>query len=422
MAVSLALDITMILPLGAGFILFTWAAMKKGFSLKQILGFAAGSLKESFIVIRIMLLIGCLTGIWRLSGTVAYFVTFGLSVIPPSLFLPAVFLLAAAMSFALGTSFGVTATAGVILISIARAGGVNPVIAAGAVLSGVYVGDRGSPAASSGNLVAVLTKTDMRENVRAMLKCSVVPFLICLAAYLLLSVKTSIQAIDASVTDSLSAEFTLSWYCIIPAVIMIALPFCSVSISLSMCISLVSAAAVGMLVQHRSLWECVRAMLLGFSPNSPELESMLAGGGIVSMLEVCGILLISCSFGDIFRETGLISGLNRRIRALSDKIGRFPAMIILSVIVSAVFCNQTVGAIMQNTLSGELYGDSREERFRKMLDMENSVITIAGTVPWCIACSVPLTMLGADARSVLFGFYLWLIPLWWLITGRKRKT
>lgn len=105
--------------------LFTALAAKNGFALKTVLKMAVGSLKESFIVVGILLLIGCLTGLWRSSGTVAYFVTLGVSVMPPSFFLLAAFLLSAAMSFAIGTSFGVTATAGVIIMSIAHAGGIS---------------------------------------------------------------------------------------------------------------------------------------------------------------------------------------------------------------------------------------------------------------------------------------------------------
>ena len=125
-AVSLILDISMLAPLLVGFVLFTALAAKNGFALKTVLKMAVGSLKESFIVVGILLLIGCLTGLWRSSGTVAYFVTLGVSVMPPSFFLLAAFLLSAAMSFAIGTSFGVTATAGVIIMSIAHAGGIYP--------------------------------------------------------------------------------------------------------------------------------------------------------------------------------------------------------------------------------------------------------------------------------------------------------
>lgn len=415
MAFSLIADITMIIPLCVGFVLFTLLAVRRGFSLRAVMGFAAESLKESFIVIRILLLIGCLTGMWRLSGTVAYFVTGGVSVIPPKFFLLAAFLLAAAMSFALGTSFGVTATAGVILMSIAKAGGVDPVLTAGAILSGVYVGDRGSPAASSGNLVAVLTHTDMRKNVREMLKCAVVPFLISAILYALLSAKAPMREINGEILDMLRSEFALNWTCIIPAVLMILLPFCGLSIRLSMAVSLLASALVALIVQQCSAADCLKAMLLGYGTENPELSQMLSGGGIVSMLEVCGILVVSCSYGKIFEGTEILSPVNRKLVSLSEKLGRFPVMLLLGTGAAAVFCNQTIGAIMQSNLSAELYGDSEEEKNSKMLDMENSVIMIAGIVPWCIASSVPLSMLGADASAIPFGFYLWLIPIWWLI-------
>lgn len=421
MAVCLVLDVTMVLPLSIGFVLFTWTAVRKGFALKQVLNFAKESVGESLIVVRILMLIGCLTGLWRISGTVAYFVTLGISVIPPAVFLLAAFLLAAIMSFALGTSFGVTATAGVILISIARAGGINPILAAGAIFSGVYVGDRGSPAASSGNLVAVLTHTDMRRNVREMLKTSVLPFLLCCVLYLGLSAFAPMQHMDTRITDSLGAEFTLSVWCLVPAVLMIVLPFCGVQIKYSMLLSLAASFGVTLLVQERSLMDCLRTLVLGFTPTNPDLDTMLSGGGIVSMLEVCIILLISGTYGGIFRGTELLSGVTGRLQKAADKIGRYPLMLGMSFLICGLFCNQTIGIIMQNQLSDGLYGDSPEECSRKMLDIENSVVLTAGIVPWCIASSVPLAMLGVDARAVPVGFYLWLVPLFYLLSGRGRK-
>ena len=421
MTACLILNITMILPLALGFVLFSGAVLRRGFSAKEILSFALESLKDSFIVIGILLLIGCLTGMWRLSGTVAYFVTAGVSVIPPRLFLLAAFLLASAMSYALGTSFGVTATAGVILMSIARAGGVDPVLAAGAILSGVYVGDRGSPAASSGNLVAVLTHTDMRKNVREMLRCSVVPFLICCAAYGFLSARSPMQSVSSGILEMLGSEFTLHWLCIVPAVLMIVLPFCGLSIKLSMAVSLVSSALAALFIQHAGVGECLRAMLLGYETQRAELADVLSGGGVFSMLEVSVILIISCSYGSIFQRTGLLDGVNRFVGAAAERLGRFAVMLLLSVSISGIFCNQTIGVIMQSNLASGLYGDSDSEKTAKMLDIENSVILVSGLVPWCIACSVPRAMLGVGAGAVPYAFYLWLVPLWWLIRSGKRE-
>ncbi len=418
MGISLAAGVTMLLPLGAGFILFTLAALHKGHSLKKVLRLALESLKESFIVVGILLIIGCLTGMWRQCGTVSYLMTAGISLIPQRFFILACFLLSSFMSFALGTSFGVTATAGVILMSIARAGGVNPYLAAGAVLSGVYVGDRGSPAASSANLVAVLTHTDMRKNVREMLKCALVPFAVCTAAYTLISFTAPMQEVSSGILEELKSEFGAHWSMLIPAVLMILLPFFGLKIRLSMAVSLLAAFITALLCGNGTAADCIRSMFSGYQAKDPALSGMISGGGIVSMLEVCGILIISCSYGTIFQGTGLLKEINGKLRTLSGKAGRFPVMILLSLAACAVFCNQTIGAIIVSNLSAELYTD--EEKTRKMLDMENSVIVIAGLVPWCIACSVPRSMLGVGAGCIPFCFYLFLIPLWWLIAGKNR--
>lgn len=421
MAASLAVGLSMVLPLALGFLLFAGVALRRGFSPRQIFDFAKGSFKDSLIVVRILLLIGCLTGSWRISGTVAYFVSLGVQIIPPSVFLLAAFLLSSLMSFALGTSFGVTATAGVILITIARAGGINATLVAGAILSGVYVGDRGSPASSSANLVAVLTHTDMGQNVRRMLRSSAAPFLVCCILYIGMSFFVPMASIDTAILGQLAQEFRLHWACLIPALLMIVLPFCGVRIPLAMSVSLGASLLVTVLVQHRSLTDFLRAMVLGFVPSDAALNGMLSGGGLLSMVEISFILMISGTYGGIFRGTDMLAGLNQRLQRLAERVGRFPVMLGMSALVAGLFCNQTISIIMQNQLSDGLYRGGESEQVQKMLDMENTVVLVAGLVPWCIACSVPLAMLGVDVRAVPFGFYLWLVPLFHLLPAAKGK-
>lgn len=422
MGVSLALGVTMIVPLFVGLVLFFLLAGRRGFSFGEVLRFAWSSLKEGLIVIVIMLIIGSLTGMWRLSGTVAWFVHAGVRLVPPNLFLLAAFLLSAVMSFALGTSFGVSATAGVILITIARAGGVNPLLAGGAILSGVYVGDRGSPAASSANLVAVLTHTDMRYNVRAMLKTSLVPFFITAAVFGILSPLYPMAGGGSSMQELLAREFSLHWSCLIPAVLMVVLPFAGLDVKLSMLTSLVSAAVVAAAVQGATFPELLKAAVLGYTAKDPALTESLSGGGIVSMLEVTVILIISCSYGGIFQKTGMLSGITDRLQGLAERKGRFPVMLLLGIVCSALFCNQTIACIMQDQLAASMYGGSEEECRAKMMDMENSVILVAGLVPWCIACSVPRAMLDVGPAVIPLNTYLWLVPLWWLLRSKKRSN
>lgn len=422
MTAALILGISLIFPLLAGFFLFSGKALSMGYSIKNIGKMIAPGIKDALIVAKILVLVGCLTGLWRSCGTIACFIVTGIGIIPPKLFVVCAFLLSSIMSYALGTSFGVTATCGTILIAIAKAGGADTVLTCGAILSGVYVGDRGSPASSAANLVAVLTGTDISDNVRKMLRSTLVPFCICVLVYGALSVHAPLGKEDVSLLTGIEEGFDTGWICLLPAALMIILPLCRVRITVSMLITIVVSVLIDVFYQHTPIADSMLAMLRGYIPENAALSETLSGGGIVSMLEVDVILLISGGFGGIFRETGMLVPLTGKISQISEKRGRFPVIAILSVICCAIFCNQVISTMMLSQISADLYGDSEEEKDAKMLDIESSVIVIAGLVPWCIACSVPLAMLGADIRSLPFAFFLWLVPIWRLIQyGRTEK-
>ena len=89
-------------------------------------------------------------------------------------------------------------------------------------------------------------------------------------------------------------------------------------------------------------------------------------------------------------------------------------MIAVSVICAAVLCNQAVTSMMGEQLLGRVY-TSREEL---AMDIENSGIMLAGLIPWSIACSIPLAMLGAHARALPYAALLWLTPVCYWLTKR----
>ena len=137
MLASIPAGISMLAPLGVGLIAFSIVAMRRGHALPAVIRIAAQGAWASRVVIVTMLLIGCLTSLWRQCGTIAYFTAYGIRLMPPRVFVLAAFLLTSIVSYALGTSFGVVSTIGVILMTIARASGVSPVFAGGAILSGL---------------------------------------------------------------------------------------------------------------------------------------------------------------------------------------------------------------------------------------------------------------------------------------------
>lgn len=139
-------------------------------------------------VIDIYLLIGAITALWRSAGTIGFFIYHGLQIITPQMFLLVAFLLTSFISYALGTSFGVVGTVGVILMALARSGGVDAAVTAGTIIAGAYFGDRCSPASSSAALVAAATGTALERNLRRMHRTGWLPYAVSLAVYAALSV------------------------------------------------------------------------------------------------------------------------------------------------------------------------------------------------------------------------------------------
>lgn len=411
----------MILFVSALLVVLVVLALRKGYRLPEIAKMGIKSIRPAFVVIGVMFLIGCLTALWRGNGAIAFFITYGVRALPPSLFVLSAFLLSSVMSYAIGTSFGVVATAGVILISIAKAGGVDLVPVAGAIMSGIYVGDRGSPAASSAALVSAVTGTDLTVNIRKMLGTSAVPFLLSAAAYTVMSFFCPMEKAETGIIDKLSGAFELSPFCLLPAVIIVILPLLRVPINVVMLIDVAVSFAVAMAVQGQGFAEVLHTMIFGYSNADPDLEALLSGGGALSMTSIIAILLISGTYSGIIRETGILGKVDSFILGLEKKLGRFPVMALLGIGTASVFCNQTAATIMTNQLGGSMYEDSENGKYEKMLDIEDSVIVISGLVPWCIACSTPLTTMGADIRSLPFAFYLFLIPVCRMVSLAFKK-
>ena len=207
-----------------GLLLFWALGRKQGFTRRQLWDMAWAKCKKSLIVVRIIALIGVITGLWRCGGAIACSIVWGVGLVTPKLFLLLAFLLCAAFSYVLGTSYGVSSTLGVILMALARSGGVDPTITAGVILSGVYFGDRCSPASSAASLVAAVTDTDLYRNVHQMLRTAALPTLLALGAYLLLSFRHPLETVDGAVLGALEERFVLSWWTLLPAAIMFLLP------------------------------------------------------------------------------------------------------------------------------------------------------------------------------------------------------
>jgi NhaC family Na+:H+ antiporter len=396
--------------LSAGALAFFVAALWKGHTLKEILPMMGRGIRDSFIVIRILLLIGAMTGIWRISGTIPYLVYYGIQLIAPQTFILLAFLLSSAVSYLIGTSIGTCGTIGVVLMVLAEAGGVSPLITAGAVISGAYFGDRASPASSCANLVAFLTSTELYDNVKRMLKDTILPMGLVTATYAGLSLLFPLKAASNNMSQSIAQQVTLSPWLLLPVFVILLAPFLKVKIRDAMAVSIGIGFVLAAWIQQQPIALIFKALLTGYTTDIPALK-MFQGGGMWSMKNAILIILISATFSGILKGTDMLSDIWERLEQWAQKMGVFPVMTLTSIPVSAIACNQTLSLILEAQLTKPLYERRKLPNTQMMLDMSNSTVTIAGLIPWNTACAIPLSLLGASYAAIPWAVYLWLLPI-----------
>ena len=338
MILAIIFDYSMVIALLIGLVAFGTVGFRRGFGLKQLFIMGYEGAKKSLIVLEVMCIIGFITAVWRVSGTISIFVYYGIKVISPSFFLIIAFLLSCLLSYAIGTSFGVAGTVGVIFMALARSGGVDTVITAGVLMSGIYFGDRGSPVSSSANMVAGITNTKIYDNVKIMVKTSIVPFCITLAIYWILSVMNPISHVDDALLTSFEEQMNLSLWAFIPAFFMLVLPLFKVNVLIAMGTSIFSGIIVAWLVQGVPMLEVLKVCILGYNAKGDGLGAILNGGGLVSMVEIVAILLISSVYSGIFNGTGMLDTLQKKIENACTVAGRYSIMFAMSVVTASIFC------------------------------------------------------------------------------------
>lgn len=342
-----------------GVFCFSSYALYKGVMPGNVMRMLGEGMYRVFNILVIFIFIGCMTALWRISGTIPFILYYSVGWIQPQFFVLCTFLLCSMMSFLTGTSFGTVSTMGVICMMISNTAGLDPLLTAGAILSGIFFGDRCSPMSSSALLVCSLTKTDIYGNVRNMMRSSVVPFLISCVLYVVLSKNAEGMEPDMTTVALFEEYFSLHWVTVLPALLIFVLAFLHVDVKIAMGISILTAAVIALTIQGSSFTELLTTMWRGarFGEGS-QMAELLNGGGIMSMVKVAAIVMI-----------------------------------------------------LTNQICEGIY-DRNEDL---ALALENTVIVIAALIPWSIAGSVPVMTVGSDSRCLWFAFYLYLLPIWNLL-------
>jgi NhaC family Na+:H+ antiporter len=419
LALGTGLHLPLPVTLMGGFFLFMGYGLRRGFKLRELLRFSLAGIKTVTGVLALLAIVGIMAALWRASGTIPTIVLWGSKLMTPRALVVFSFLLCCLMSMLMGTAFGTAATAGIVCMSLAHAMGANTLLVGGAVLAGSYFGDRNSPMSSSAALVATLTHTNIFDNVHAMLKSGLVPFILSCVIYAALGHAFAPQQMaSASSADVLAQAFYTGALCLIPAAVVVTCTLRKVDVKITMLLGCAAAALLCITQQHIPASALPQIALLGYAAPDTRVAALVDGGGLLSMVNIELVIALSATFAGLFEGTGLLLGMREHVRALSCKTTAFTSIFATSLATSCIACNQTL-AIM---LTDQLCHDLGENNNSYALALEDTVVTCAALMPWSIAATATLSFIQAPTASILAACFLYLLPLCTLARSWMKRA
>lgn len=224
------------------------------------------------------------------------------------------------------------------------------------------------------------------------------------------------DAAVSAATQGLSRFFDVSPVVLLPPAIALTFALFKVDILIVIAAGIASVVPLCLCVQDMGALEVLRTALAGYMAPDASVV-VVAGGGLVSMVDAVQIVCIMSAYAGIFEETPLLSGVERAVAGISTRLSGYVATLAVSVFSSVISCNQTLAIMLTHQLCRDI--DCAPEEHA--LDLEDSVVLTAGLVPLSIAGAVPLASMGAPVASMALAAYLHAVPVWRLAAGRLES-
>ena len=405
--------------------------LKNGLKWAQLEEAMISGISLSMGAIFILLAVGSLIGTWLLSGTVPTLIYFGLQILSPDWFYVAACLLSAIVAMSIGSSWTTAATVGVALMGISNGIGATPAIAAGAIISGAYFGDKISPLSETTNLAPAVAGSDLFTHIRHMLWTTVPSFVVALILFTVLGFtedRVGGEVSVGSVKDIILATYDVSLLHLIPLVILIVMAVRKLPAFPTIFIGALIGAVWGAIFQTELLTKVAdsalfidhvtiiwTAMFDGFAVSTGDevMDSLLSGGGMAGMLNTTWLIMTALMFGAVMEKAGLLAVFVQRILKAAKSTGS----LITSTIATAFGTNLiTADQYMSIVMPGRMY---KEEYERRGLDnvnlsraLEDGGTITSALIPWNTCGAYMAGVLSVSALDYWqFAFFNLLNPI-----------
>ncbi|QUH19007.1 Na+/H+ antiporter NhaC [Alkaliphilus sp. B6464] len=394
-------------------------ALKIGYKWEDVEKSMYDGIMQALQAIIILAIIGVLIGVWLLSGVVPTMIYYGLSILSPSIFLVATVIICSITSLATGTSWGAAGTIGLALMGIAQGLGIPAPIAAGAIISGVYFGDKMSPLSDTTNLAPAMAGTDVFTHIKFMLPTTLISYGITLVLFLIIGFRFRSAQVDFSVIEQiqsgLQSSFNISPLLLIPPVVVIVAIAKKVPAIPGIFIGIILGIIFAPIFQGANFGDILSASYGGFVSNTglETIDDLLTAGGLENMLYSISLTIIAMMFGGIMEKTGQLEVI---VEALLKRVKSIPGLITLTI-ATCIGSNATMPEqYISIVVPGRMYAPAYKERGLHPKTLSNALES-AGTltsalIPWN-TCGVFLYgVLGVSTTAYFkWAFFNYLTPI-----------
>ena len=397
------------IPLVIGTLLAAVIAITRlGYSWQDIEEGIISSIGGTMQAIIILGIIGMIIGTWILGGIVPTLIYYGLKILTPSIFLVAACLLCCVVSLATGSSWTTAGTVGIALIGVAAGLGIPAPMAAGAIISGAYFGDKMSPLSDTTNLAPAMAGANLFDHVRHMVYTTGVSLAIALVGFGILGLKFAGQALDKSkidaITSLMSSSFTITPFLLLVPIIVIVMVAKKVPAIPGLFIGVLLGGVAAIITQDATIGTVMASMQDGVvsETGNEVLDTLLTRGGYQSMMYTISLILAALAFGGTLEKTGMLESLASRVLKYAKSTGS----LVTATICTSIFTNVLAGdQYLSIVLPGKMY---KEEFHKRGLAPRNlsRCLEDAGTltsplVPWNTCGATMSTYLGVATIEYL---------------------
>lgn len=415
-------------------------AMKNGHKWYDVQKAIVEGISTAMIAMLILLSVGGLIGTWLMSGTVPSLIYFGMQLLSPQWFFAAACFICAIAALATGSSWTVAGTLGVALIGVSMGLGLSPAIAAGAIISGAYFGDKMSPLSDTTNLAPAVVDTDIFTHIRHMAWTTGPSFTLALVLFAIVGLGADTPTDSVALQElmaTLSQSFNITVFALIPLAVVLYMAYKKIPPLPTILFGALLGGVMAVILQPEGVLafadspELSRGVAMakgvwmalsdGYVSTSgvAEVDDLLTRGGMSSMLVTIWLVITALTFGAVLEHAGMLQRLIEAALRRAKSTGSLITTVVLSCIgINIVAADQYIAIV----LPGKMY---RAEFARRRLDPKNlsRVIEDSGTltsplVPWNTCGAYMAATLGVATLAYLpFAFFNLVNPVVSMIYG-----